>query len=341
MAPSAPTLAEIVPSAGPTSGGTTVTLTGTNLTGATEVTFAGTAATNVTVVDATTVTADTPAHAVGPVDVVVTTPNGSATLADGFTYETVVELTALLPASGSASGGTGFILTGVNLTGATGVLFDGVAATSVNVVNSTTVTGVTPAHAAGAVDVTILTPNGDATLVNGYQYLVTAVGQPSGGGIIAVLNGGLNNLIAATADQAVAVPWSPTSSFVLAQSITDGASNTAAIVAAVGSAGGAPYAALVCNDYEVDSQGNTPCQAGNACYNDWFLPAGINPTATGQLHGLFVNRTAIGGFTAGLYWSSTEFDIAAAWTMQFAVGADLVTTKTMSANVRCVRAFTP
>lgn len=56
---------------------------------------------------------------------------------------------------------------------------DGQAATSVNVVNSTTVTGVTPAHAAGVVDVVIATPAGGATLVNGYTYVTTVVGQPS------------------------------------------------------------------------------------------------------------------------------------------------------------------
>jgi len=43
------------------------------------VTFGGTAATGVTVVNATTITAVTPAHAAGVVDVVVTTPGGTGT----------------------------------------------------------------------------------------------------------------------------------------------------------------------------------------------------------------------------------------------------------------------
>ena len=45
------------PTSGATSGGTSVTITGTNLTGATAVSFGGTAATGVSVVNATTVTA--------------------------------------------------------------------------------------------------------------------------------------------------------------------------------------------------------------------------------------------------------------------------------------------
>jgi hypothetical protein len=108
-----------------------------------------------------------------------------------------VTLSSVSPNSGSASGGTGVTLTGVGLTGATGVTFGGTAATSVRVVNSTTVTAVTPAHATGAVNVVITTPSGSATQTGGYTYQTTAIGQPAYGGTIACLNGGLNNLIAA------------------------------------------------------------------------------------------------------------------------------------------------
>lgn len=83
---SAPTLTSVSPSQGPASGGTTVTITGTNLTGATSVTIGGTAATGITVNSATSITATTPAHAAGAADVVVTTPGGTATLVGAFTY---------------------------------------------------------------------------------------------------------------------------------------------------------------------------------------------------------------------------------------------------------------
>ncbi|HFF3078666.1 TPA: IPT/TIG domain-containing protein [Legionella pneumophila] len=255
-------------------------------------------------------------------------------------------LTNINPTSGTASGGTGFTLTGTGLTGATGVTFDGIAATSVNVVNSTTVTGVTPAHAAGVVDVVINTPAGGATLANGYTYVATAVGQSSGGGTIACLSGGLNNLIAATADNSTAIEWGGfgTAIGAGAQSDTDGASNTAAIVAALGNNGDTPYAAQLCNDFEVDSQGNTPCQAGNACYNDWFLPAGNNLTASGQLNCLFTNRVAIGGIANVNYWSSTEFSgipTLLAWVQNFDNGFQFGDDKSFNLRVRCVRAFTP
>ncbi|MFU1552419.1 putative Ig domain-containing protein [Aeromonas sp. A04] len=81
-----PTLTSAAPNSGSTAGATSVTLTGTNLTGATAVSFGGTAATGYTVNNATTITATTPAHAAGAVNVVVTTPGGSATLTNGYTY---------------------------------------------------------------------------------------------------------------------------------------------------------------------------------------------------------------------------------------------------------------
>jgi formylglycine-generating enzyme required for sulfatase activity len=84
------TLASVSPPSGPTSGGTAITLTGTNLTGATSVTVGGSAATGVQVVNATTVTAVTPVGALGARDVSVTTPDGTATLAGGFTYQNQV-----------------------------------------------------------------------------------------------------------------------------------------------------------------------------------------------------------------------------------------------------------
>lgn len=260
-------------------------------------------------------------------------------------------LTSINPNQGTTSGGVGVTLTGTGFTGATAVTFGGIPATFVNVVSSTTVTAVTPAHAAGIVDVVIDTPVGVATLANGFTYVATAVGQPSNGGIIACLNGGLNNLIAATADNSTGIPWGGMT-LTGAQSTIDGSSNTIIIVNCLtGPGGGAgcpmnipinTYAAGLCASFEVDSQGNTPCQAGNACYDDWFLPADHNTTTTGQLNCLFTNKTAIGGFNiAANYWSSTESTATTAYAQNFGTGVESVFTKTTPGGfVRCVRAFT-
>ena len=77
----------IAPTNGISTGGTAVTLSGTNFVDGATVLVGGVAATSVTWVDVNTVMATTPAHAAGVVDVVVTNPSEAPmTLTDGFTY---------------------------------------------------------------------------------------------------------------------------------------------------------------------------------------------------------------------------------------------------------------
>lgn len=244
--------------------------------------------------------------------------------------------TAISPSSGSSLGGVGFTITGTGLTGATGVSFGGIAATSVNVINSTTVTGVSPANAAGLVDIEISTPAGGATLEDGYTVITAGVGQSTGGGVLACLGGGLMDFISATADNSTAIAFGGFTIVTNAQSDADGATNTTTIVNALSDNGGDPYAAKLCNDYQVDSQGNTPCQAGNICYNDWFLPA-LN-----QSHCLYTNRFAVGGFFLGYYQTSTEFDGSPSlsnYVRGFENGLPMTDSKTFLYRTRCIRAL--
>ena len=66
------TVASISPNSGTISGGTSVQMNGTNFQSGAAVTFGSTPATSVTVVNSTTITATTPSHAVGAVNVTVT-----------------------------------------------------------------------------------------------------------------------------------------------------------------------------------------------------------------------------------------------------------------------------
>ena len=106
-ASSTPTLTSAAPNSGSTAGATSVVLTGTNLTGATAVSFGGTAASSFIVNNASTITATTPSHAAGAVNVVVTTPGGTATLTNGYTYAvpapTVGPVSATVAANSSAN----------------------------------------------------------------------------------------------------------------------------------------------------------------------------------------------------------------------------------------------
>lgn len=86
-APQPPTVTSASPNSGPVGGGTSVTITGTNFSAGATVKFDTAFATNVNVVSSTSITATTPAHAAGPVNVVVTNTNGqSGTLTSGFSY---------------------------------------------------------------------------------------------------------------------------------------------------------------------------------------------------------------------------------------------------------------
>ena len=140
----APTVTAIKPTTGPAAGGTLVTITGTNFTGSPTPTvdFGPTATTNVTVVSATSITADSPAGTNGKVvDVTVKTATGTSatTPADQFTYGTAAAptVTAIKPTTGPAAGGTLVTITGTNFTGSPTptVDFGPTAATNVTVVS--------------------------------------------------------------------------------------------------------------------------------------------------------------------------------------------------------------
>jgi hypothetical protein len=81
------TITTVVPSAGKITGGKSVTINGTGFLSGATVTFGGAAATNVVVVNGGKITAKTPAHAAGLVNVTVTLPDTrSATLNNGYKY---------------------------------------------------------------------------------------------------------------------------------------------------------------------------------------------------------------------------------------------------------------
>jgi IPT/TIG domain len=97
-----PTISGISPSSGPPAGGTSVTISGTDLSGASDVEFGGTLATSFTRDSATQITANSPAGA-GTVDVTVTTPGGTSTTgaADLFSYVAPAVVQALVQPTGS------------------------------------------------------------------------------------------------------------------------------------------------------------------------------------------------------------------------------------------------
>src|SRR5207244_1925630 len=119
-----PTISSFSPTSGPV--GTSVTITGTNFTGATAVTFNGLTA-SFSVNSSTSIAATVPSGATtGPIR--VTTLGGTATSASNFTVIPPPTISSFSPTSGPV--GTSVTITGTNFTGATAVTFNALAATS-------------------------------------------------------------------------------------------------------------------------------------------------------------------------------------------------------------------
>lgn len=159
-----PALSGISPNQGPTTGGTSVTLTGTGLTGVTAVNFGSTPATSFTVDSDTQITAVAPAGT-GIVTVTVTGPGGTSN-AVTYVYVVVPSITSISPASGPTTGGNNVTITGTDFTGPLTVRF-GTTATTFTVNSSTQITAVAPAHAAGTVQITVTGSGGTS---NGLAY---------------------------------------------------------------------------------------------------------------------------------------------------------------------------
>ncbi len=191
----APAITSLTPTSGSTTGGTTVTISGTHLLGASTVKFGTTTAASYTVTNATTIKAKTKAHAAGKVKVFVTTPGGTTTRT-GFTFVVPAPtLTKLTPASGAAAGGTAVTITGTHLLSASKVTFGTTTAASYTVTNATTIKAVTKAHAAGKVKVFVTTPGGTAT-TTGFTFVpaptissLTPSKGPASGGTSVTITG--------------------------------------------------------------------------------------------------------------------------------------------------------
>ena len=202
----APTVSSISPASGPTAGGSSVTINGTNFGGVTAVTFGGTAASSFTFNSATQITATAPAGT-GTVDVRVTTGGGTsaAGAADQFTYVAAPTVTSISPTSGPATGGTTVIISGTNFSGATAVTFGATAATGFSVLSATQITATAPAGS-GTVDVRITTGGGTSatSAADQYTYIaaptvssISPTSGPATGGSSVIITGA--NLSGATA----------------------------------------------------------------------------------------------------------------------------------------------
>ncbi|ROS61333.1 IPT/TIG domain-containing protein [Frigoribacterium sp. PhB160] len=186
-----PTLVSLDPDQGPVTGGTAVTITGTDFTDDSTVSVDGSDPIAPTVVsdDGTSLTFTTPAHAVGPVDVTVTSPAGTSGPLT-FTYVPVdgggdgdgdvPTLLSLDPDQGPVGGGTLVTITGTDFTPGSTVSVDGsdpITPTSIST-DGTTIVFSTPAHVAGGVPVTVTNDAGTSAPLT-FTYVAAPAGAPT------------------------------------------------------------------------------------------------------------------------------------------------------------------
>lgn len=149
-----------------------------------------------------------------------------------------------------------------------------------------------------------------------------SIGQRYGGGIIFWIDGtGQHGLIAAPKDQGFT--WWGDRAYLTTgatgTAVGTGSTNTMQIIAVQGTQ--YTYAALLCANY-----------TGRG-YDDWFLPS------KDELFLLYQQKSVVGGFIRGSYWSSSEFDHSLAWHKYFYNDLAAVSHKDRFNGVRAIRAF--
>lgn len=178
-------------SSGRSQGGTPVMITGTGFTGSV-IFFGGTPATEATVLGPSAISVVTPPGLPGAVTVAVRNSDGViASLPGAFTYEAGgLELASVSPGGGPTGGGTAVRVSGSGFAPGSRLLFGGVDARDVVVVNPTVITATAPARSPGMVSVQVVTPDGQsAALGNAFTYraateapgfVVTSISPPNG-----------------------------------------------------------------------------------------------------------------------------------------------------------------
>ncbi len=161
VSPPPPTITSVAPANGPTAGGNSVTITGTNFdpTAANDTVDFGSTAATVTAASATSLTVTVPAGAAGAVPVTVTTAGGASNATVTYTYVAVNApvVSGVFPRSGGPF--SLVFVSGKNLAGASEVAFGGKPALFVGL-GARFVLALAPTGVSGTVDVQVTTTAG-------------------------------------------------------------------------------------------------------------------------------------------------------------------------------------
>ena len=183
----APTVSSLSTTTGPTAGGTSVIITGTNFQNVSEVLFGNVPITQFTVNLSTSITVTTPPQPAGTLDVTVVTAGGTSVLNNGDRYNysslTAPTITHVSPATGTTAGTTSVTITGARFNGAVAVFFGTVPATQFTIQSGTSIVAVAPAQTVATVDITVVTQDGTSALTSADHYAYSAAAVPTVSGV--------------------------------------------------------------------------------------------------------------------------------------------------------------
>jgi hypothetical protein len=147
------------------------------------------------------------------------------------------------------------------------------------------------------------------------------IGQHWGGGIIFYIDSTrTHGLISSPGYPGTTEKWGcwPVSMPGISTAIGSGRANTESIVR---NCNVGYTAAKACDDFSLDN------------YTDWFLPS------RDELNQMYIQRDAIGGFSARYYWSSSQYDKYTGYMQDFGTGSQVTQSKEFQYNLRPIRAF--
>lgn len=182
-----PTISSLSPISGPASGGTTLTITGTNFFSGDKIVLGDPNASpyqtfdcnNISRVDSTTMTCVTPAKAARVYDVMVKSSDAT-TQYKQFTYRPAPVISDVTPSSGVQAGGTSIMITGTGIDAQTVVKVGGKTCTNADFKSNTslTITCSTPPSSVGAqkVELSVVNIDGQSTTsASGFTYTAVPI----------------------------------------------------------------------------------------------------------------------------------------------------------------------
>ncbi len=162
-------VAGIAPSSGPVEGGAVVFIAGSGFGAGTTVSFDGRPL-ECEAVDGNRLRCITPPGDIGPVDVTVAEGGDEVLLEGGYTYFQTLEIITIIPDRGAVAGGAVVTVSGTGFVPDMTVALGEVELQDVQVIDETTLVGVTPPNTPGPVDVRAQTRFSRSSIPAGFTY---------------------------------------------------------------------------------------------------------------------------------------------------------------------------